>query len=411
MTKATQIVVFASLYLLLSNTVFSQIITKEDSLSAGLVRAASPTVLSGYGEAKVEYDLRMRTGMANLTRNVIFIGHRFSDKITFFSELELENAKIVGGKTSGEISLEQLFLKFNLNRNTYLVGGLFIPRIGIINENHLPTTFNGNDRPYTESLVIPSTWRELGIGIYGQVPSVPGLNYSAALMNGLNSAGFVHGTGIREGRFEGSNATASNLAATAALLYYYGNFRMQASAYYGGTAGLSARQADSLQLNSGAFGTPVGLGEFNVQYHGTKGFQFKVLGTYVTIPDAKAINRAYANNTPEAMYGFYAEAGYNILRFFNTSTSKNLLLFARVEQIDLNAKVATNGVSDNFQQKLYTVAGLLYQPLKGVSIKLDYVHRSTGMYNEVLYVTNPYETRLPFYQNNSFINLGFGYSF
>jgi hypothetical protein len=129
MTKATQIVVFASLYLLFSNTVFIQIITKEDSLSAGLVRAASPTVLSGYGEAKVEYDLRMRTGMANLTRNVIFIGHRFSDKITFFSELELENAKIVGGKTSGEISLEQLFLKFNLNRNTYLVGGLSLIHI------------------------------------------------------------------------------------------------------------------------------------------------------------------------------------------------------------------------------------------------------------------------------------------
>lgn len=410
MTKFARLLC-TSVIVLFSTSIIAQIITKEDSLNAGLVRANSPTVLSGYGEGKVAYDLRFGTGLANLTRNVIFIGHRFSDKVTFFSELELEDAKIVGGKTSGEISLEQLFLKFNLNRNTYLVGGLFIPRIGIINENHLPTTFNTNDRPYTEQFIIPSTWRELGIGIYGQIPSVPGLNYSAAILNGLSSAGFQQGSGIREGRFEGNNATASNLAITGALLYYYGNFRMQASAYYGGTAGLSARQADSLQLNSGAFGTPLGLGEINVQYHGTRGFQFKALATYVTIPDAQAINRAYANNTPEAMYGFYAEAGCDILRLFNRTSDKSFVVFARLEKMDLNAKVPTNGLADGFQQKLYSIAGIVYQPVKGVSVKLDYVNRNTGMYNQVLYVTNPYETQLPFYKNNSFINLGFAYSF
>ena len=389
----------------------AQVITREDSLNAGLTPKNSPTVISGYGQAKVEYDMRFKTGVASLTRNVLFIGHRFSNKISFFSELEIEDAKVAGGKASGEISMEQLFLKFNINRNNYLVAGLFIPRIGIINENHLPTTFNSNDRPFVEQLIIPSTWRELGIGIYGQIPKIPGLNYSAALLNGLNSSGFKQGTGIVEGKFEGSNASASNLAVTGSLLYYVKEFRIQASTYYGGSAGLSQKQGDSLKLDYGAFGTPVSLNEVNVQYNGSNGIHFKVLGTYVTIKDADRINRAYANNTPSAMYGYYAELGYNLFKPFTKLSSKSMLLFVRYEAMNLNASLPKNGIEDGLQEKQYLVAGLHFQPLKGISVKLDYVQRITGEYNKLLYVTNPYASNIPFYTTYNFINLGIGYSF
>ena len=71
----------------------AQIFTKEDSLNAGLIRSPQATVLSGYGQAKVKYDLRQKTGTANLTRNVLFLGHKFNNKIYFFSEMELEDAK------------------------------------------------------------------------------------------------------------------------------------------------------------------------------------------------------------------------------------------------------------------------------------------------------------------------------
>ncbi|MBS1634331.1 MAG: hypothetical protein JST26_00320 [Bacteroidetes bacterium] len=397
--------------LFISTSLCAQVITREDSLNAGLTPQTNPTVISGYGQAKVEYDLRNQTGTASLTRNVIFLGHRFNNRISFFSELELEDAKVQGGKPSGEISMEQLFLKFNVNRNNYIVAGLFIPRIGIINENHLPTTFNSNDRPFVEQLIIPATWRELGVSVYGQIPVVPGLNYSAAVMNGLNSGAFEFGSGIREGRFEGNNATASNLAVTGALLYYIKHFRIQASTYLGGTAGLSKRVADSLHLNYGAFGTPVSLSEFNIQYHGNNGIQFKALGTYVSIPEADRINLAYANNTPKSMYGYYVELGYNIFKLMPRMGSRSLVLFGRYESMDLNASVPVNGVEDGLQRKQYLVAGLHFQPLKGVSVKADFVQRVTGEYNKALYVTNPYSSSLPFYTTSNFINIGVGYSF
>lgn len=386
----------------------SQVLTREDSLQAGLIRKDATTLISGYGEAKVTYDLRYKTGEANLTRNVLFLGHKFNNRISLFTELEVEDAKVAGGEVGGEVAMEQAFLKFNVNTRTYISAGLIIPRLGIINENHLPTTFNGNSRPFVETMVIPSTWREIGVAIYGQSSRLPGLNWSAGIFNGLNSSAFGGGEGIREGRFEGREATATNLAITGALLYYRNALRVQVSAYYGGSAGLAPREADSLQLSSGPFGTPVMLGEADVQYL-TKGFIFKALGTAVSIPDAQAINRAYANNTPELMWGAYAEVGYNLFNITG-ETEKNLTVFARYETLDLNAQMPENGIKDDFTAQQYIVGGVTWMPVRGVAIKADYVQRMTGDPNPALQI-NPFINGQTFYASRGFVNLGVAYSF
>src|SRR5882672_1465747 len=241
-------------------------ITSEDSLNNNA--AKNKTVISGYGSAFYQRDFNAKQSSVTLERAVLFVGHQFNEKIAFFSELELEKAKIAAGESgTGEIAMEQAYLKFNLNARQYLVAGLFVPRIGILNENHLPINFNGVERPIVEQVVIPATWRELGIGFYGSLDRLP-VNYSVALVNGLNSAGFEHGTGIMGGRAEGSTALANNLALTASAQYLWNNFKFQLSGYMGGTVGLSKRSADSLNvgLQTGAFGTPLYLGEFDVQY-------------------------------------------------------------------------------------------------------------------------------------------------
>ena len=63
----------------------------------------------------------------------------------------------------------------------------------------------------------------------------------------------------------------------------------------GGTVGLSKRSADSLNvgLQTGAFGTPLYLGEFDVQY-AKNGIAAKALGTYIAYPGADKIYEAYA---------------------------------------------------------------------------------------------------------------------
>mgnify|MGYP001555128780 CR=1 FL=1 len=388
----------------------AQVLTHQDSLNAHLTANNNATEISGYGQAKVQYNVPFGTTTADLTRNVLFVGHKFNNNISFFSEWEIEDAKVAGGEPGGEVSMEQCFLKFNLNKDNYLVAGLFTPRIGIMNENHLPTTFNGNDRPFVETLIIPSTWREIGIGLYGNIPAMPGLNYSIGVVNGLNSQGFSMDQGIGEaGLFEGKNATASNLAITGSLLYYINNFRIQASGYYGGTVGLNKRHADSLQLYYVPFGTPVGLGEFDVQYL-TKAFTFKALATMVSIPDAYQINRAYANNTPEEMMGAYAEIGVNLLYLFNNNTQRNFTVFGRYEYVNLDAQTPTDGIENGADQQHYLITGLTYLPIKGIAIKLDYVLRTSGQLNPALNI-NPFGPQSIYYTSNGYVNLGIGYSF
>ncbi|MEZ4804346.1 MAG: hypothetical protein R2852_02345 [Bacteroidia bacterium] len=386
----------------------SQILTKEDSLAAGLQMSGKTTVISGYGECMVSYNNGLQTANASVTRFVTFFGHRFSKNITLFSELELENAKVSSNSLGGEFSLEQMFLKFDLNRSNYIVAGLFLPRIGMINENHLPTTYNGNNRHFVETYLLPATWREIGVGLYGKFDRLPGFNYYVGITNGLNSGGLQRKSGIRDARFEGNNSTASNIALSAAGLYYIRDFRIQASAYYGGSTGVNPKQADSLQLNSGLFGTPVALTEMNVQYQGDR-LGFKVLGTLVSIPDAQAINLAYASNPAELMGGALAEVSYQVLDT-KDFRSKKLILFGRYEWFDLNYKMPVNGIRDNSLNQQFLIAGINYKPAVGVSIKADVVNQITGTPNEAFNL-NPFPALPRYFQNNWFVNLGFGYNF
>ncbi len=390
---------------LISYASFSQIITREDSLNAGLVPSNSRSVISGYGEALVSYDLRSKTGVADLRRNVLFFGHKFDDKVSFFSEMEIEHAVVEEGG-HGELAMEQLFLKFNLNKKNYLAAGLIIPRIGIVNENHLPTTYNGNDRPFVERFIIPSTWRELGVSLYGTSNRVAGLNYSCGIMNGLNSADFAPGTGIRGGRGEGSKASATNIAATGALLYYTGNWRLQTSAYFGGSAGLPNAEADTLGLQNGTFGTPVQMFELNVQRLSNI-YTFKALGAFINIPDAAKINAAYGNGIAQSVLGGYVEFAYNLMHLVKRQDQKQVLVFARYEWLDLDYKTPTGVIRDNTLNRQYIVTGLTYQPTRGVTVKADYVHRITGK-PAVTEVDTPATV---FYSQNGIVNIGVGYSF
>jgi hypothetical protein len=381
--------------------------TNEDSLLMGT--NTQKTVVSGYGSAFFQRNFDQQQSTVTLERAVIFVGHQFSQKISFFSELEIENAKVEGGvNNNAEIAMEQAFLKFNVNSHQYFIAGLFTPRIGILNENHLPTNFNGVERPMVETLIIPATWRELGVGFYGNSQKIP-LNYSFAVLNGLEGADFEHGTGIRGGRAEGNLASANNIAVTAAIQYFWKNFKFQVSGYSGGTVTLSPKGADSLGLNSGAFGTPLYLAEADAQYE-FNAWTGKALGVYIGYPDAGKMNTVYGNNTATGMYGAYVEIAYNWL--FKKSTQASFISFARFEALNMNSSIAANGegIYDGTEKQTHLIMGFGYLPLPNVVIKADVRLMHTGPQNPEL-VVNPAPNALPYQQNNQFLNIGIGYSF
>lgn len=383
--------------------------TGEDLLTGGNAGEAS-TVISGYGEMSFKRNVAYKSSKASLDRVVLFVGHQFSSRISFFSELEVADARVEGGSILGEIGMEQAFLKYSLNPRQYFIAGLITPRIGITNENHLPTNFNGTERPQVEQFVIPTTWRELGVGFYGQMSKFP-IAYSIAIMNGLDAQKFQHGFGIGKGSGGGQSVAANNMAITGSLRAYWGDFQVQVSGYYGGSIGLSPFVADSLGIEHGAFAAPITMGEANVQY-AKDGFNFKLLGAYIYNPKASDINRTFANNTAEQIYGMYAELSYDVLNnaYKENMHNKSLIGFVRYERLNLNAGLPENGIIDGTLDQHHAIAGLGFFPVPNVAIKADVRYTHTGAFNKNLLV-NPAPMLRPYAEDNYTISVGLGYSF
>ena len=77
-------------------------------------------------------------GRLDFHRFVLLVTHRFSDRIRFVSELELEHALVEGLEEGGELELEQAYVDFLLSRRFNVRAGMMLVPVGIINERHEP---------------------------------------------------------------------------------------------------------------------------------------------------------------------------------------------------------------------------------------------------------------------------------
>jgi hypothetical protein len=186
---------------------------------------ASRTSIGGYGEMHYNNVEATDPGRdfkeLDFHRFVTFIGHEFTDRIRFFSEIEIEHSLVKDtddGSGNGEVEIEQAYVEFDLNDQHFARTGLFLLPIGILNETHEPNTFYGVERNDVESIIIPSTWWEGGASTGGRYGN--GLSWDFALHSGLamptsGSSEFR----VRSGRQKVSNASAENLAFTSRLKY------------------------------------------------------------------------------------------------------------------------------------------------------------------------------------------------
>ena len=94
-----------------------------------------------------------------------------------------------------------------------LRAGMLLVPVGIINERHEPPVFNGVERPFVDTVIVPTTWFDVGVGIHGEVGN--GFRYRAYAMAPLDALEFTAEDGIREGRQKGARSNVRNLALTA----------------------------------------------------------------------------------------------------------------------------------------------------------------------------------------------------
>ena len=336
--------------------------------AAAPAAAQESTTVGGYGE--IHYtNARGRNTPAevNLRRFVVYLAHSFNDRLTFRSELEVEDAKVEGGSAGGEVALEQAFLDYRFSDRLTARTGLVLIPIGIINEMHEPPTFNSVERPAFDNDVIPTTWREIGIGIVGRLPVADGWTYRVYLVNGLKASGFSDATGIRGGRQEGREASFANPSLTGRLEWARpaGGLRVGGSFWYGGTTG-----GDTL-LGTGSFDAPIALLSADARYD-RGALSLRTVVANVTVSKADAINALYGSAVGSRIVGGYAEVAYNVLRVLSPATSQKLNAFIRHERYDTQADVPAGTTRDRGFARRITAFGLAFKPTWNTVFKGDY---------------------------------------
>jgi hypothetical protein len=318
---------------------------------AGLAPAASKVYggqsglsIGGYGE--MLYTDRDSGTELNLYRAIVYLGYRFDENWLFNSEIEWENGN--------ETAIEFAYLEYQHDQHLNVrIGNQLVP-MGFINQLHEPTTFLSPNRPLVERYILPTTWRENGVAVYGNAGD---FDYQVALMNGFDAEGFdLENSGLRGGRQKGSNADAEDLAAILRLDWQGLDGLWLGGSVYRGDSGQSSGVKD--------FATTVF--EMHAQYE-VGGFISRAVYAAASVDGAAALTNASAS---EDLSGYYLDLGYDV--FADRGTESSLTPFMRYSAFDLSEDSA----ADTEVTRL--MLGLAWQPIPQLIFKAAFTQEDQG---------------------------------
>ena len=330
---------------------------------------ASATTIGGYGEAVYNnYRNKSVKDEADLRRFVLFFGHRFNDKLRLYSELEIEHALVESGQ--GEFAVEQAFIEYNLHPNINLRAGLMLMPLGLLNETHEPSTFYGVERNEVETRILPSTWRELGIGLQGNV--LDGLEYNVGVSTSLDASKYENASqGIRNLRSEGFKAAANDLALYAGLNYRQPGWLIGGGLFTGNTAqnGVGAINSAALQGKDAR----VTLWDVHAKYS-LGDLDLQALYARGTLTDTLAINQSAGIEAgsklaaPKSFWGGYGQVAYPVWK----KGEMRLTPFVRYERYNTQAEVDTGFAKDPRNNERVITTGANFNLSRDVVFKADW---------------------------------------
>jgi phosphate-selective porin O/P len=327
------------------------------------------TTVGGYGEfAYNKYrNSDVNNNQADLRRFVLFFGHRFNDNIRFYSELEFEHA-VVSADDKGEAELEQAFIDYRVNDALNFKAGLFLIPLGILNETHEPPTYYGVERNFVETRIIPTTWREGGLQVYGQFAQ--GLQYQAGITTGFD-AGKIENPAfaIRDAHQELQLANAYDLSVHGAL-----NYRVPGILVGGGVFTGNSGQNGASNAALKGVSARVTLWDVHARYF--KGnWDLQTLYTRGTLGDAAQVSNALVAASgdptliaPKVFDGGYVQAAYHVWKRGDT----DLAPFIRFERINTQKEVAAGFTPNPLNDERVITAGLNFKLHPQVVLKADY---------------------------------------
>ena len=389
-------------------TILAHLMFPGELLAANSTEEPEGVVFGGYGEilySRFDFGPDQKSGphgslpderaIVDLQRFVVRMDYDFDESLSFTAEIEYEHGGTgstleleyeefgeygIGVEQGGEVVLEQLYLAKRLTDLWNLRAGHFIIPVGSINASDLPLSYFGTVLPEAETSIIPVTWHETGIELFGAFVT---FNYQVQIVNGLDSTGFGSKYWIRGGhqaKFEQTRATDLALVARLSWTGVRG-LKISGSAYHGNTTGNRPKpDMDGITARLTILSSDV-----RYERGPWRGRAVVIWGSLENADQISSKNSRLSTNlgvsrTPVAKeaLSWAVELGYDVLPLFAGGSRMALLPFLRFEAVNSMHATDAGVFADPRFDRAITTVGLNWMPTPTVVVKSDYSIRSLG---------------------------------
>lgn len=336
-----------------------------------------------------------------IPRFVFALDYKFSPRWTLGTEIEFESGGVGTAyelensengeyetevEKGGEVALEQFHITYKAFDWLHVRAGHLILPIGLTNEHHEPINFFGTTRPEGETTLIPSTWHENGLELFGSFgQGYANFDYQAIVSAGLNACGFDRNNwvqGGKQGIFEEDNFTSP---AYTLRLNYNGvpGLRVGASFYY-----CANTTANSDKLVEYSFRAPLRIYTVDAQYKNsvvTARANF-MWGSLTNSDRVSSVNTKLSNQSPytrvvpvaHKAVSYGAEVGLNLAGIFRGANVPAIYPFARYDYYYPQKQCEGLYIEDHRCEVSKWTAGVNWYALPNLVIKADYSTRQIG---------------------------------
>ena len=368
---------------------------------------ASRLTIGGYGEAVYSHHFYSDNvfryshadryadakgfGRVDLPHAVIMLGYDFGRGWSIGTEVEFEHGGTEAAveketeetgefeqeiERGGEVALEQFWVQKSFGKHLNIRAGHIVVPVGMTNNNHTPNMFFSVYRPEGENTIMPCTWHETGVSVWGWAGN---WRYEVQLLPGLNAFMFNDQGWIHNGSASPYEFRPANTLTTAVRVDWRGTpqLRIGLSGYVGNSFNNDI-VTDERSRYADVTGTVL-IGSLDFAY---KTSLLVVRGNvdYGYLGDALAISTHNKNQTTmtgnpyphttvgQAAWDAAIEAGVNLLEWSHCNS--RLYLFGRYDHYD--SFVPSEGQTDvGWCERQVVSGGVNYCPISEVAIKAE----------------------------------------
>lgn len=385
------------------------------AFASGFSAKAQKLSIGGYGEVALsrnffsdnvyrysspsQYANDPSHGRFDIPHAVVYLGYDFGKGWSMQTEIEFEHTGTGSAvekefteageweteiEKGGEVELEQFWLQKSFSGALNLRIGHIVVPIGGLNNAHEPLNFFTVYRPEGEYTILPSTWHDTGISLWGQAGA---WRYEAQIIAGLDGFMFDRDNFVHYGaKSPYEYKVANNLGYVLRIdNYSFKNLRIGLSGYYGHSMHNSFPN-DMHNTRYAGIKARTALGALDFVYKGSRltirgNADFGYVGDASTLSQVKrnlSSNNAPYKKIPVAQNAVAAgiEAGYDIMPWFSERVAREqkLYAFARYEYYDPYIP-APDQQDYTFTDRHRIAAGINWFPIPEIAVKAEYSRR------------------------------------